>query len=132
MVSLLVSAWDLCAKNNQAPIDRPIVNTAATPSVVHRNGIDFGAGFAPVNTAAKGARLDSESRFHRCKFVRMVDAFWYRSFGSFSSAFVMISSSLGGTSGFNRMGGTGARSKMAFAMTPLVSPRNGIVPVAIS
>src|ERR1039458_8192374 len=44
----------------------------------------------------------------------------------------MISSSLGGMSGFNLTAGTGARFRMDSKITPLVSPRNGRVPVHIS
>ena len=44
----------------------------------------------------------------------------------------MMSSSSGGTSGFSRTGGTGARFRMASKITPELSPRNGSAPVAIS
>ena len=40
----------------------------------------------------------------------------------------MMSSSLGGTSGFNRTAGTGARFRMASKMTAELSPRNGKSP----
>ena len=43
----------------------------------------------------------------------------------------MISSSLGGTSGLIRTGGTGGRSRMAWKINPEVFPRNGNCPVAI-
>jgi hypothetical protein len=51
---------------------------------------------------------------------------------SFSSARLIMSSSFGGTSGLRRIGGTGARSMMAWEIIAEVSPRNGKVPVAIS
>src|SRR6266567_6898631 len=44
----------------------------------------------------------------------------------------MMSSSLAGTSGLRRIGGVGARSRIAWKMSAEVSPRKGIVPVAIS
>lgn len=43
-------------------------------------------------------RADSLSRFNRCKSVQISEAFWYRSLHSFSNAFVIISSSFGGSS----------------------------------
>src|SRR6516225_1379412 len=63
--------------------------------------------------AAATARLVSVSRLRRCKSARMSAAYWYRRLRSFSSALEMMSSSLGGKSGFKRIGGTGARSRIA-------------------
>ena len=44
----------------------------------------------------------------------------------------MISSSLGGTSGFSRTADVGFPSRMALKITAELSPRNGSVPVVIS
>ena len=44
----------------------------------------------------------------------------------------MISSNLGGTSGFRRTIDVGAASRMALKMTPELSLRKGSIPVAIS
>src|SRR4029077_14691781 len=68
-------------------------------------------GIEPELIAA--ARPVSVSRLRRCRSVRMSAACWARRLRSFSSAFEMMSSSLGGRSGFRRMGGVGARSRIA-------------------
>ena len=44
----------------------------------------------------------------------------------------MTRSRSGGTSGFRRTGGTGARLRIASTIVPVLSPRNGRVPVAVS
>ena len=77
-------------------------------------------------------RPDSKSRFRRRNSDLISTACWYRSSRSFSSARLIMSSSLGGRFGFNRTGASGARFMMASKMTPDVSPRNGTAPVAIS
>lgn len=51
---------------------------------------------------------------------------------SFSSALLMMSSSLGATSGFRRKGATGARFIIPSKIAPVLSPRKGTAPVAIS
>ena len=75
---------------------------------------------------------DLQSRFSRRNSDFMSEACWKRSSRSFSSARLMTSSSFGGRSGLSRTGATGARFRMASKITPEVSPRNGIAPVAIS
>ena len=87
---------------------------------------------ATVPELATATRPVSVSRFSRNNSERMSEACWYRSSRSFSSARLMMSSSLGGRSGFNRNGGSGARFMMPSKMMPELSPRNGKVPVAIS
>src|SRR5246127_536494 len=75
---------------------------------------------------------DSESRFNRCRSVRISEACWYRRFRSFSKDLLTISSSFGGTSGFSRTTEAGVRFRMDSKITPELSPRNGRVPVHIS
>ena len=53
-------------------------------------------------------------------------------FRSFSSALLMMSSSLLGNSGFSRTGVTGALCKMESNIAAEVSPRKGKAPVDIS
>jgi hypothetical protein len=74
----------------------------------------------------------SESHFSRWRSVRTSEACWYLRFRSFSQHLLMTSSNLGGRSGFNRTGGTGARLRVDSKMIPVLSPRNGNIPVAIS
>src|SRR3984893_7998480 len=81
---------------------------------------------------APATRAEPESRFNRSRSARISAALWHRSFGSFSSALLISSSSFGGKSGFNRAAETGARFKIASNITADVSPRNGNDPVAIS
>jgi hypothetical protein len=51
---------------------------------------------------------------------------------SFSRHFAMICSKSRGTSGLSRTGGTAVRFMIPSKITPVLSPRNGNVPVAIS
>ena len=84
------------------------------------------------DAGAATALVDSVSRFSRCRSVRISEACWYRRFRSFSSALLMISSSLGGTSGFSRTGGGRCSIQNGFEDHRRTFPRNGNVPVAIS
>src|SRR5438132_13771510 len=77
-------------------------------------------------------RLESVSRFNRCRSVRMSDACWYRKLRSFSSALLIMSSSLAGSSGFRRTGAVGALCRMESNIAAEVSPRKGREPVDIS
>ena len=76
--------------------------------------------------------LEPVSRFSRCRSARISEACWYRRSRSFSNALLMMSSSLGGRSGFRRSGGAGARFRIASKIVAELSPRKGSVPVAIS
>ena len=90
-------------------------------------------GFGAISSVAAKAldRPESVSRFNRFRSALSSAADWQRTSRSFSRHLPMISSSLGGTSGLIRTGGTGDRSRMAWKITPEVSPRNGNCPVAI-
>ncbi len=77
-------------------------------------------------------RPEPVSRFNRFRSERSSEAVWQRSSRSFSSALLIISSSLGGTSQFRRTADTGERSRIALKMRPDVSPRKGTLPVHIS
>src|SRR5262247_3323725 len=82
--------------------------------------------------AAAAAWLEAESRVNRLKSVWISDAYWYLRLRFFSKHLLMISSSFPGMSGLIRVGGTGERSRIALKIKPKLSPRNGMVPVAIS
>ena len=84
-----------------------------------------------VGTVAE-TREESRSRLRRFRSARTSAALWQRSSISFSSSLKMMRSISGGRSGFRRIGGAGARLRIASVITPWVSPRNGRIPVAIS
>src|SRR5580692_1775917 len=86
----------------------------------------------PPVSATVEVRDESSDRFNRFRSARISAAVWQRSSRSFSIALLMISSSLTGSTALIRVGGTGARLRMASVMTAEVSPRNGKTPVAIS
>ena len=112
---------------------KAMMTTAAPVIAAPRPKVNaLGAPLGSTTPIAAAVGPESESRFSRCKSVRISAALWYRSFRSFSSAFMKISSSFGGTSGLSRTGATGARFKIASAITPELSPRKGMRPVAIS
>ncbi len=123
MVSFSVSACALPEKNNQPATASPMTSIVAPVTAAHR--VDLRAGFNPASSAATAARPESESRFSRCKSVRISAALWYRSFLSFSRALLMTSSSFAEMSGFSRTGATGLRFRIASVITPEVSPRKG-------
>jgi hypothetical protein len=62
----------------------------------------------------------------------MSAAVWYRRSRSFSSAFAMIRSSSGGTSGLSSIGARGSRLRIASKITADVLPANMRWPVAAS
>src|SRR5262249_30356509 len=96
--------------------------------------------------AAAAAWLEAESRVNRLKAVGVSDAYWYLRLRFFFKHLFMIFSSFPGMSGLFRdggdgervrsglirVGGTGERSRIALKIKPKLSPRNGMVPVAIS
>src|SRR5207245_11470917 len=67
----------------------------------------------------------SVSRFSRFRSALISAADWQRASRSFSSGLLMISSSLGGKSGFNLMAGAGARLRIDSKITPDVSVTMG-------
>src|ERR1700690_1080800 len=77
-------------------------------------------------------RPELVSRRRRFRSARISAADWQRRSRSFSSALLITSSSFGGKSGFRRIGGVGARFRIASVITPVVSPRKGSAAVAIS
>ena len=88
-----------------------------------------GVGMTPE---AEDARPESMSRFNRFKSARSSAADWQRRSRSFSKALLMISSRLGGSSGFSRKAGSGGRCRIAPKIAAEVFPGKGIRPVAIS
>jgi hypothetical protein len=122
-------------------------NTCATsrvrldPESAAKAGVGEGAGttalplvtdFSFTISLATALRPLSGSLLILWRSARRSEACWYRSFRSFSSARLMMSSSFWGRSGFNRIGEIGSRFIIDSKITPEVSPRNGKVPVAIS
>jgi len=85
----------------------PTTITTAARSTAHLSQENRWAGASVVAVVAAVTRLDpgafpeSVSRFSRWRSVRTSEACWYRRLRSFSNALLMISSSLGGISGFN-------------------------------
>ena len=72
IVSVSFNACALWVESNQPPIARPMTVTAA-PAITARLYRRARLGFAAEATAV---RLDSVSRFNRCKSVRISDALW--------------------------------------------------------
>ncbi len=118
----------ICAWSTRALVARHTVELDAAN--VSLAGV--AATSAAVVLADTELRPELVSRRRRFRSERSSDADWQRISRSFSSALLMTSSSLGGKSGFRRVGGAGARFRIASVTTPVVSPRKGSVPVAIS
>ena len=73
-MSLSVSACALREKNSQPPTASPMTTIVAPATAAHR--MDFRADFDSTCAVAAAERAESESRFSRCKSVRISAALW--------------------------------------------------------
>src|SRR3954470_18289042 len=106
---------------------------AATPDPEDGGAYGLGAILVlPDGVAAAATLPELESRSSRRRSAPISAAVWQRMSRSFSSALWMTRSSSIVTSGLWRIGGAGARFKIASKMTAVLLPANGCFPVAIS
>src|SRR5579864_312855 len=131
-------------ENSHLPAYRPAASATSTQTARRGNmrlRRDGGAGIVwvpdvaetgPEGSVTTDVREESMERLIRFKSARISAAVWHRMSRSLSSAFEIVSSSFGGSSGFRRIAPVGARFRMASVTTAEVSPRKGRAPVAIS